>query len=76
MKKVKNLMIGGLVLTASFALVSLVRRKNREIEEVIEKNEETERKYVDLSEQLQAVKKENEEIKEELDDEKRYVKLR
>ncbi len=76
MKKVKNLMIGGLVLTASFVLVSSIKRRNKQIEETIEKEEEIERKYIDLSDQLNNIKKENEELKEELDEEKRYVKLR
>ncbi len=76
MKKVKNLMIGGLVLTASFVLVSSIKRRNKQVEETIEKEEEIERKYIDLSDQLNNIKKENEELKEELDEEKRYVKLR
>lgn len=76
MKKVKNLMIGGLVLTASFVLVSSIKRRNKQIEETVEKEEEIERKYIDLSDQLNNIKKENEELKEELDEEKRYVKLR
>lgn len=73
MKKVKNLMIGTLALTTSFLLVSIIRRKNKEVRLIEEKNEELERNYIDLSEQLNKVEKENKEIKEEIE-EKVYKK--
>lgn len=66
MKKVKNLMIGTLAFSASLALATYIVRKNRKVEEVIEENEEIERKYVDISEQLKTVKEENEELKEKV----------
>ena len=73
MKKVKNLMIGALVFSTSFLLVTLVRRKDSEVKEVLEKEEEIERNYIDISEQLKDVKKENKELKKELDNNKKYA---
>ena len=74
MKKIKNLMIGGIVFSTTFALVALIKRKNDKVKEVVEKNEELERNYIDLSEQLSKVEKENQEIKQELEEEKVLTK--
>ena len=72
-KVVKNLFVGSLAVFTGVAVFNFVRRKlskgNPEIE-----NEELKREYIDLSDQLNKVKEEKEELEAEVEDVKEKVK--
>ena len=62
MRKVfKNLVVGSLVFMTGAALFTLSRKRIKKENVVIEKEEELERKYIDLSDQLKKIKEEKEE---------------
>ena len=64
MRKVfKNLVVGSLAFMTGAALFTLSRKRIQKENVVIEKEEELERKYIDLSDQLKKIKEEKEEVK-------------
>ena len=66
MKKVlRNIMIGSLAFMTGAAVYTLTKKRVHE-EEIIMEQEEIKREYIDLSDQLRQVKKESEELKENI----------
>lgn len=65
-KTLRNVIIGSLAFFTGATIYTLTRRRMGKENLIIEKEEELEREYIDLSDQLKQVKKENEELKDEV----------
>lgn len=66
-KTIKNILFGSIAFTTGALLYSFNRKKRIE-RQILEQEQELERKYIDLSDQLSKIKDENEELSSELEE--------